>query len=111
MATQRPKANRGGAAHSDESVHDKNGHSVLTSACHRNTQGDIGLESASRQSRPTTLYPLGLRNRRARDLLGANGTTDEHPIFRHMCYLETVKTYEGTHNIHTLIFGSHVTGI
>jgi len=49
--------------------------------------------------------------RRARDLLGANGITDEYPIFRHMCNLETVKTYEGTHNIHTLILGSHVTGI
>ena len=49
--------------------------------------------------------------RRARDLLGANGITDEYPIFRHMCNLETVKTYEGTHNIHTLVLGSHVTGI
>ena len=49
--------------------------------------------------------------RRARDLLGANGITDEYPIFRHMCNLETVKTYEGTHNIHTLILGAHVTGI
>ena len=49
--------------------------------------------------------------RRARDLLGANGITDEYPIFRHMCNLETVKTYEGTHNIHTLILGSHITGI
>ncbi len=49
--------------------------------------------------------------RRARDLLGANGITDEYPVFRHMCNLETVKTYEGTHNIHTLVLGSHVTGI
>ena len=49
--------------------------------------------------------------RRARDLLGANGITDEYPVFRHMCNLETVRTYEGTHNIHTLILGSHVTGI
>ena len=49
--------------------------------------------------------------RRARDLLGANGITDEYPIFRHMCNLETVKTYEGTHNIHTLVLGAHVTGI
>lgn len=49
--------------------------------------------------------------RRARDLLGANGITDEYPIFRHMCNLETVKTYEGTHNIHTLILGMHITGI
>ena len=49
--------------------------------------------------------------RRARDLLGANGITDEYPVFRHMCNLETVKTYEGTHNIHTLILGAQVTGI
>ncbi len=49
--------------------------------------------------------------RRARDLLGANGITDEYPVFRHMCNLETVKTYEGTHNIHTLILGAHITGI
>ena len=49
--------------------------------------------------------------RRSRDLLGANGITDEYPIFRHMCNLETVKTYEGTHNIHTLTIGQRVTGI
>jgi len=49
--------------------------------------------------------------RRSRDLLGANGITDEYPIFRHMCNLETVKTYEGTHNIHTLIIGEKVTGV
>ena len=49
--------------------------------------------------------------RRARDLLGANGIVDEYPIFRHMCNLETVKTYEGTHNIHTLTIGQRVTGV
>ena len=49
--------------------------------------------------------------RRSRDLLGANGITDEYPIFRHMANLETVKTYEGTHNIHTLAIGQRVTGI
>jgi glutaryl-CoA dehydrogenase len=49
--------------------------------------------------------------RRSRDLLGANGITDEYPIFRHMCNLETVKTYEGTHNIHTLVIGERVTGL
>jgi glutaryl-CoA dehydrogenase len=49
--------------------------------------------------------------RRARDLLGANGITDEYCAFRHMCNLETVKTYEGTHNIHTLAIGQRVTGI
>lgn len=49
--------------------------------------------------------------RMARDILGANGVADEYPIFRHMANLESVKTYEGTHDIHTLIVGSSVTGI
>ncbi len=49
--------------------------------------------------------------RRSRDILGANGIADEYPIFRHMANLESVKTYEGTHDIHTLIIGSSVTGI
>ena len=49
--------------------------------------------------------------RDARDILGANGVADEYPIFRHMCNLESVYTYEGTHNIHTLIIGERVTGI
>ncbi len=49
--------------------------------------------------------------RAARDILGANGVADEYPIFRHMCNLESVFTYEGTHNIHTLIIGERATGI
>jgi len=49
--------------------------------------------------------------RGARDILGANGVADEYPIFRHMCNLESVFTYEGTHNIHTLAIGEEVTGI
>ncbi len=49
--------------------------------------------------------------RMARDILGANGIADEYPIFRHMANLESVKTYEGTHDIHTLIIGSSITGI
>ncbi len=49
--------------------------------------------------------------RAARDILGANGVADEYPIFRHMCNLESVFTYEGTHNIQTLIIGERVTGI
>jgi len=49
--------------------------------------------------------------REARDLLGANGITAEYPVMRHMCNLESVKTYEGTHNIHTLVLGEQVTGI
>jgi len=49
--------------------------------------------------------------RAGRDILGANGVADEYPIFRHMCNLESVFTYEGTHNMHTLIIGERVTGI
>jgi glutaryl-CoA dehydrogenase len=47
----------------------------------------------------------------ARDILGANGITDDYPIMRHMMNLESVKTYEGTHDIHALILGQHLTGI
>ncbi len=49
--------------------------------------------------------------RLSRDLLGANGIMDDYPIMRHMCNLETVKTYEGTDHIHTLVIGERVTGI
>ncbi len=49
--------------------------------------------------------------RMARDILGGNGIADEYPVFRHMMNLESVKTYEGTHDVHTLIIGQHITGI
>jgi glutaryl-CoA dehydrogenase len=49
--------------------------------------------------------------REARDILGANGITAEYPVMRHMCNLESVKTYEGTHSIHTLVLGEAITGI
>jgi glutaryl-CoA dehydrogenase len=49
--------------------------------------------------------------RLARDVLGAAGIIDEHPVIRHMMNLETVKTYEGTHDIHTLIVGRDITGL
>jgi glutaryl-CoA dehydrogenase len=49
--------------------------------------------------------------RMARDMLGANGITDDYPVMRHMMNLESVKTYEGTHDIHALILGQHITGI
>ncbi len=50
-------------------------------------------------------------SRVCRDILGGNGITLEYPIMRHMCNLETVFTYEGTHDIHTLVLGQEVTGI
>jgi len=49
--------------------------------------------------------------RMSRDILGANGVADDYPIMRHLMNLESVKTYEGTHDIHTLIIGTSVTGI
>jgi glutaryl-CoA dehydrogenase len=49
--------------------------------------------------------------RLARGILGANGISDEYPVIRHMLNLETVYTYEGTHEIHTLILGEDITGI
>jgi len=49
--------------------------------------------------------------RNARDILGGNGISDEYHVIRHMLNLETVKTYEGTHDIHTLIMGRNLTGI
>jgi glutaryl-CoA dehydrogenase len=48
--------------------------------------------------------------RMARDILGAAGIVDEHPVIRHLMNLETVNTYEGTHDIHTLIIGRDITG-
>lgn len=49
--------------------------------------------------------------RTCRDILGANGITDEYPVMRHMCNLETVSTYEGTNDVHLLVIGQHLTGI
>jgi glutaryl-CoA dehydrogenase len=49
--------------------------------------------------------------RMARDILGAAGIVDEHPVIRHLLNLETVITYEGTHDIHTLIIGRDLTGL
>jgi glutaryl-CoA dehydrogenase len=46
----------------------------------------------------------------ARDLLGANGIVDDYQAMRHMLNLETVRTYEGTHDVHTLILGEEITG-
>ncbi|MFH1194071.1 MAG: acyl-CoA dehydrogenase family protein [bacterium] len=47
----------------------------------------------------------------AREILGANGILDEYPVMRHSANLESVKTYEGTHEMHTLILGEDITGI
>ena len=49
--------------------------------------------------------------RKARDILGANGIVDDYCVMRHMNNLESVYTYEGTHDIHRLVIGEHITGI
>ena len=49
--------------------------------------------------------------RASREILGANGILDEYPVMRHAANLESVKTYEGTHEMHTLILGEDITGL
>jgi glutaryl-CoA dehydrogenase len=49
--------------------------------------------------------------RTCRNLLGANGISLEYPVIRHMMNLESVFTYEGTNNVHTLVLGRHITGL
>ena len=49
--------------------------------------------------------------REARDMLGGNGIVDEYHVMRHSQNLETVNTYEGTHDIHALILGRAITGL
>ena len=49
--------------------------------------------------------------RTCRDMLGANGISLEYQVGRHLCNLESVITYEGTHDIHTLIVGRDITGL
>ena len=49
--------------------------------------------------------------RKARDILGAAGITDRYPVIRHVMNLESVSTYEGTHDIHTLVVGRDLTGL
>jgi len=48
--------------------------------------------------------------RLSREILGAQGIVDEHPVIRHMLNLESVYTYEGTNDIHTLVVGEYLTG-
>jgi glutaryl-CoA dehydrogenase len=48
--------------------------------------------------------------REARQILGGNGITLEYPVIRHMNNLESVLTYEGTHEVHTLVVGQALTG-
>jgi len=64
----------------------------------------------SMAKRNNVYYALEIA-RMAREILGANGILDEYPVMRHAANLESVKTYEGTHEMHTLIIGEDITGI
>ena len=72
--------------------------------------GKVGHQHISMAKRNNVWMALEIA-RMARDVLGANGITEDYPIMRHMMNLESVKTYEGTHDIHALILGQHLTGI
>jgi glutaryl-CoA dehydrogenase len=73
-------------------------------------EGKVTPQQISMAKRNGCYWALEIA-RLGRDMLGANGVTDEYQTMRHMCNLESVKTYEGTHDVHTLILGSHITGI
>jgi glutaryl-CoA dehydrogenase len=72
--------------------------------------GTVGHQHISMAKRNNVWMALECA-RLARDILGANGVTEDYPIMRHSLNLESVKTYEGTHDIHTLILGQEITGI
>jgi glutaryl-CoA dehydrogenase len=73
-------------------------------------QGKVGHEHISMAKRNNVWMALECA-RLSRDILGGNGITGDYPIIRQMMNLESVKTYEGTHDIHTLIIGQSVTGL
>ena len=72
--------------------------------------GKAGFNQVSMAKRNNVAMALEIA-RNSREILGANGISTEYPIMRHMMNLESVKTYEGTHDIHTLILGQAITGI
>jgi glutaryl-CoA dehydrogenase len=72
--------------------------------------GTMRAEQVSLAKRNNVAAALDIA-RLARDVLGANGIVDEYPVIRHMLNLETVNTYEGTYDMHTLIVGRDVTGL
>jgi len=72
--------------------------------------GRLRAEQVSLAKRSNVRMALELA-RTARGILGANGISDEYQCMRHMCNLESVDTYEGTYEIHTLVLGKDLTGI
>ncbi len=73
-------------------------------------QGRVGVEDISLGKMDNVRMALDVA-REARSVLGANGITLEYPVIRHMNNLESVYTYEGTNEVHTLIMGQAITGI
>jgi glutaryl-CoA dehydrogenase len=73
-------------------------------------RGQLRPQQVSLGKRANVLAALEIA-RSMRTILGGNGISLEHPIFRHMVNLETVLTYEGTHEIHTLVVGADITGL
>ena len=73
-------------------------------------QGKLRFQQVSMAKRNNIYHALEIA-RIAREILGANGILDEYPVMRHAANLESVKTYEGTHEMHTLIIGEDITGI
>jgi len=79
----------------------------------------VGKRKDQNRLDPTHVSMLKMNNvwmametaRKARDILGANGIVDDYCIMRHMNNLESVYTYEGTHDIHRLVIGERITGI
>ena len=88
--------------------------SLALQGCHRAGElmdtGQIAPELISLIKRNSCGKSLAIA-RQARDMLGANGISDEYPVMRHMVNLEVVNTYEGTHDIHALILGRTQTDI
>ena len=73
-------------------------------------QGKAKFTQISMAKRNNVQYALDIA-RMSREILGANGILNEYPVMRHAANLESVKTYEGTHEMHTLIVGEDITGI
>ena len=73
-------------------------------------RGEAAAEMISLVKRNNAGKALAIA-RQARDMLGGNGISDEYPVIRHMLNLESVNTYEGTHDVHALILGRTQTGI
>ncbi|HAH80591.1 MAG TPA: acyl-CoA dehydrogenase, partial [Gammaproteobacteria bacterium] len=73
-------------------------------------EGTLPIENISLMKRNNCGKALDIA-RVARDMHGGNGISDEYPVMRHLMNLETVNTYEGTHDVHALILGRAQTGI